>query len=379
MESSAARSRTPTAGVAIARAKQLLLERARDEFVETRHAMLFPRAAGFTGLEERQVSALFPRAVLAGVLLDVADWDEAADPFPAACRRLARREAEHAARAKLTDRQGGWSYFPGLPELPPDVDSLAAVSNLFARIAPDLMPLCEGPLRLALESWRGDGLPETWIVGPTEEPALRERMLWGISHCWGRGPDIDVCANLFLTLAGCDDPARREAARRGAALLASLQGADGSWDATWYAGRQYCASLCVRLLAMMGNASAVARALRFVAASQRDDGGWGDAFPVPLDTALALWTLVRAGVGECREPIERGVERLLRWQDDDGSWRASPWIKMDIGRATGRVVMTATYSSETLTTAFCLRALVAARRALDHAGEVGGSRARSLS
>ena len=27
---------------------------------------------------------------------------------------------------KLTDRDGGWSYFPDLPELPPDLDSLSA-------------------------------------------------------------------------------------------------------------------------------------------------------------------------------------------------------------------------------------------------------------
>jgi hypothetical protein len=56
--------------------------------------------------------------------------------------------------------------------------------------------------------------------------------------------------------------------------------------------------------------------------------------------------------------LRRGAAALRERQFEDGSWAASPWIQMEIGRATGKILHVATYQSTVLTTAFCLRALL---------------------
>jgi hypothetical protein len=56
--------------------------------------------------------------------------------------------------------------------------------------------------------------------------------------------------------------------------------------------------------------------------------------------------------------LSRGCRALHERQLGDGSWYASPWIRMEIGRATGKILHVATYQSTILTTAFCLRALL---------------------
>jgi hypothetical protein len=118
---------------------------------------------------------------------------------------------------------------------------------------------------------------------------------------------------------------------------------------------------------------------------------------VPLDTAIALSELIAALGGNehalasadgrsprlnivsekaergiplsaqaQRQAIGRGVECLLQYQGLDGHWNPSPWIKMEIGRAQGAPARTATYQSATLTTAFCLPALLAVNRMCEH-------------
>jgi squalene cyclase len=105
---------------------------------------------------------------------------------------------------------------------------------------------------------------------------------------------------------------------------------------------------------------AVNKARAFLSRTQRDDGGWGAPGPVPLDTAISTWSL-QSGADVPHARVEAGCDWLLQIQNPDGSWFSSPWIQMPIGRATGTVWRLATYESITMTTAFCLRSLVAIR------------------
>ena len=92
---------------------EFLLREADRQFAEVTHNMLFPFAAGFSGPSEHQSSDVFGRAVLGGLLLDIAGL--VADDLRAQLESVAAREADHVARSKLRDRAGGWSYFPDLP------------------------------------------------------------------------------------------------------------------------------------------------------------------------------------------------------------------------------------------------------------------------
>ena len=166
MASQAGASTTQSAD-AVERASAYLLIQAEQQFAEVRHVMKFSRAAGFTGLSEVQTGDIFARATLANLLLDIAALAPTAG-FASAFCSIARQEAEYIASAKVRNRAGGWSYFPGLPELPPDADSLAAALSLFVRIAPEYTELCREPVEIVLGLAHANGSFETWIVAPQD-------------------------------------------------------------------------------------------------------------------------------------------------------------------------------------------------------------------
>jgi len=343
---------------ALERAWAYLFAQADQQFAEVRHEMIFSRAAGFTGFIEKQSSDVFPRATLANLLLDIAGLVRSAE-LQAPLRAIARREAEYIARAKVLDRAGGWSYFPELPELPPDADSLAAALSLFVRIAPEYVELCREPVELVLANASADGSFETWIVAPTDTPSDRARMRWAIQNCWGTGADLDVLAHLYYALWLWEPARYGEAIRRGASKLIEMQQPNGAWRATWYTGPAYGTGLSVRLLREIGMGDdARVRAYRFLLDTQREDGSWGEHSSMPLQTALSLAAMSDAGPGPSSIEMRLGTTAIRGMQLADGSWGASPWIQMEIGRAVGKIVRVATYQSATLTTAFCLRALL---------------------
>lgn len=342
---------------AIDRAAEYVLRQADRGFPEARHEMYFPSTAGFTGAE-RQSSDVFARAVLGGLAVDIAAQDGRAW-WTTAFRRLAEREANYVASRKLTTRRGGWSYFPDLPELPPDLDSLAAALALFAAAAPRHLPLCDEPIGVALR----DGSFATWIVAPDDDASDRARMAWGIQACWGGGTDADVVANLCNALARADRRRYAEHIARGTSLLIEGQQRDGSWLATWYAGAVYATVLVGRLLAELGtHAASFHGAIDFLRRGQRDDGAWGEGGPLPLDTAMAMWGLEAVDDPAVSRCIGSASAWLVDVQNPDGSWFSSPWIQMPIGRATGATRRVATHESVTISTGFCLRSLVAFRR-----------------
>jgi len=347
---------------AIDRASEFLLLQAQKEFSEARHDMTFPHAAGFSGASEQQSSDVFARATLGSLVHDIAT----ADPLNGSSGELfgvARREADYIAARKLQRCHGGWSYFPDLPELPPDADSLAAALSLFARAAPEYVELCRAPIEMVLAGAKTDGSFETWVIAPDDPAPIRERMEWGVRWCWGIGADVDVIANFYRALDAADSAGYAAAIQRGARMLQGAQPENGLWEATWYAGPAYATGLCLDVLRAAGLGSeAQRRAAKALRSTQRSDGSWGAAQPLPLETAFSMWVLGSTSEAAGDAAFEHGARALADLQSADGSWPESPWIRMPIGRATGNVTRVATYQSVAITTAFCLRTLVAAQR-----------------
>lgn len=331
---------------AVERAWSFLARQADAGFPDARHEMVFPHAQGFTGSSERQGCDLFARAVIGGLLMDLAEsgFAHAAD-----ARQRAAHEADHSAAGKLTDRAGGWSYFPGLPELPPDLDSLAAATALFARAAPQHLAACEGPVALALSQRRADGVIDTWLIAANDPPQAQMVMRRAIELCWGNTVDIDVLARFYRALLRFAP----EHAANGAQLVEATQRSDGAWQGTWYAGPYYGTSLCVELLTSTGTAPAAVQLACDFARSALAEPGLS-----PVDTALCLWILHVAG--ENASQHAQAVERLAAAQCDDGSWPEQPWIEMAMGRARGRVTKILTWGSRSVASAICVRALAVA-------------------
>jgi len=348
---------------AILRAREHLLGEADRGFPEVRHTMRFPRAAGFTAKVDDHVNEGFVRSVLAGLLLDVLELDPD-DSGGVRFRESVDEIARQVAQAKQCELGGGWSYFPDLPELPPDLDSLAAAIALFARAAPKSLSLCEGPIALALATIEEDGSRETWLLDPADPPPRLAAMRRGIREYWGGGADVDVCARFYRSLVLVDRQRFADVVRRGASFVAAAQRPDGGWTATWYTGQAYACELCLDLLqSLEAEGEAAARVRRMLLDSQRADGGWGEDRSLPLETALGLRLLTefpkeRMPSAHTQAATIRAMEFLVAAQDPAGIWGATPWIKMDVGRAQKRVIRTLFYGSTTLTTAFCLRSLI---------------------
>jgi squalene-hopene/tetraprenyl-beta-curcumene cyclase len=293
--------------------------------------MSFPHALGFTGTSERVSGDIFSRAILGTLLFDIAE----ATGGDAAMRDVAVEQAEYVASRRLQDSAAGWSYFPDLPELPPDIDSLAAAIALFSRAAPHHLASCEEPVRIALSQRAADGTIPTFLISPRDEGPRLDAMQRGVQLYFGNGADVDALARFYhaLLLLLPEEYARLTPLE----WFASRQQTDGSWLAPWYAGPYYGTRLCYDLFhASAPGHVAAAKARQFLL------GVPPEAAPMDLATS------------------EVSKDALVAQQASDGSWRPSPWIQMPIGRASGKVTRTITWQSRTISTALCLRALTAA-------------------
>lgn len=337
---------------------------------EARHVMGFDHAQGFTGESDVHCGLVFQRAIVGWLY---ARMEEAGRPVPAG----AVDENLRALRdLRPADERGGWSYFPTLPELAPDSDDLAQVIHAFAARPLDdeaWDALFGEPVRLVLDHHRHeDGAVDTWIVDPAAPAERQERYRRYAERCWGRDVDPEVVANFFSALHDRDPVRYAAAARAGAAYVAARQREDGGWTSTWYVGPYYGTFAATRLLRQTDPAHpALPRALDFLRRTQRADGGWGvDGRSDALSTALALlaWTEAGGADNGTRRMGVDAVRHLLAAQRDDGLWPRSDFIRMNLNRATpGAPERIVTYGSATMAAAFAGAALLRAGRLLEMA------------
>ncbi|AFY50883.1 squalene cyclase [Nostoc sp. PCC 7524] len=328
-------------------------------FGEARHIMEFAHDQGFSAEKEYQYGDVFQRALIADALCD-------ANISPGQLLQpILDKEVNYLLSRQCTTGVGGWSYFPDLPELPPDADDLAQVMQVFLRAGHQtaVEKYCEAPLDVLLKDCsHDDGSFETWLVPTTNLTPEQERQAEFIKCAWGTGSDTDVIANLFYALTLFDHGRFAENITQGVNYIESQQQPDGSWLSTWYHGPYYGTYVCLRLLAIAKPKSpAIARALNFLHHSQLADGGWGlndesDA----LNTALSLLGLAvvqkSGSVASDRTIAQKALTYLQSSQNSDQAWPNCQLIRMELGRATGKVLQVLSYGSSTVTTAFVLKA-----------------------
>lgn len=327
-----------------------LMHEADARFPDTTHTMVFPKRAGFTAESETQTSDTFPRAVLAGALADA--LPHLSQGHCTAVRGLAAREAEHVWAARVPGMQCPFRYFPGLPELPPDADTLAAVLLLLAKVAPGHM----AQLVPAIDALEADvntrGWARTWQITATDPTSARTIMNRAIKDHWGDTFDVGVNAHVTLALTAVG---RLDTARKVGQSLSTQQAEDGTFVPRWYAGEIIGTALCLTALRpVLPSARAVAVARHALLARQQQDGGWGLRRSDPLSTAYALWALSEDGPSDV---LKRGAHCLLDHQRRDGTWNNVPWITMPIrGKGIGGCRV-ASFGSCSVTTALAVRTL----------------------
>jgi len=328
-----------------AAALDALLDAQRNGFSEAAHRLRFPRL----DLRHETHGALLSfRAVALDALLDARD---AGLPVP---ERVLNGEALEILQSKHVLVRGGWNYVAAVPELPPDADDNGQVLQVLARLGGRaLAATCDEPIRMLLDASGPDGGVPTWAIDPRgDTPAdAAVRAYLPIMGGWGVHPE--VVANFAYGLLLYDRARFFGPLQRIAAYLEAVQTAAGSWTSAWYDGPYYGTFRATAVLGQIAPSSpSLARAREFVRARQRSDGGWGKDASEPLSTALALLALDELGAGHDRG-CAHALEYLRSTQRLNGRWPAVPWIRFPT--VDGEVV----YGSETMTTAFCLKALVA--------------------
>jgi squalene-hopene/tetraprenyl-beta-curcumene cyclase len=135
---------------------------------------------------------------------------------------------------------------------------------------------------------------------------------------------------------GLDHPA----ARRALAFIRRTQTRDGAWYGRWGANYIYGTWSVLRGLRAIGEdvrQGYVRRAVAWIEGCQNADGGWGETLAsyddpslagrgdsIPSQTAWALLALFAAGCGE-GPAVENGIRYLLATQRDDGAWEDPLW------------------------------------------------------
>jgi len=153
-------------------------------------------------------------------------------------------------------------------------------------------------------------------------------------------PTADVSARCVGFLVQRGLPLDHPAVSMGLDYLRREQEADGSWFGRWGTNYIYGTWSVLAALNAAGvapEASEVRRAVAWLVARQRPDGGWGESgqsyFPdaphgdAPCSTASqTAWALLALmAAGEVDNPaVARGIAWLIASQDRDGNWD-EPW------------------------------------------------------
>lgn len=340
-------------------ATNLLLSQQRDGYREAIHHLCFPRSYSDGIRYETHPALLSFRAVVLDGLLDAYAGGL---PVP---RWVLDSEALSILRAKHRDVRGGWSYITSVPELPPDADDLGQVLQELYRVGGSLLAsTCDEAIRLTLDSARPDGGFPTWILDPRGRSLLDYQMQTYLEIMGGGGIHPEVVSNLLYGLILYNKPCYQDAILRATKYFENVQNEQGAWMSQWYAGSYYGTYRVILVLSYLTpNSAALCRASNFLLNSQHSDGGWGDHCSEPLSTAFAILALTALGIKAEDTAIKRGTDYLIKTQQTDGGWSANTWIAFPWTEAHWQNGSNShgmiEYSSRTIATTFCLKALLA--------------------
>jgi squalene-hopene/tetraprenyl-beta-curcumene cyclase len=231
-------------------------------------------------------------------------------------------------------RPGGWSFeFDN--DYYPDIDDTAEVVLALLRVDhPDAGRVRES-IASAVE-WV-EGMQDAGGGWGAFDAANTKRMLRDLPFCdFGEvidPPSADVSAHALEMIAalGRSDS---DAARRGLVWLSAEQEPEGSWFGRWGVNHVYGTGAAIPALIAAGVPSGdlrVRRAVHWLENHQNPDGGWGEdprsyvdpdwigrGASTPSQTAWALLALHAAG--ERSLAVRRGIRFLVATQREDGGW-----------------------------------------------------------
>jgi squalene-hopene/tetraprenyl-beta-curcumene cyclase len=329
-------------------------------YVESIHKMQFPIIFLNPDTYDPHEGLIFQRALICDALLDGRDLGFEIN------RNGLIEDANILIKSAATDVDGGWRYFPFLNSLPPDADDLGQILQVLLRTGIKIPALVNSALDLVFtQGAYSNGSFETWIVNRKHQSGVNKSIIWAIENMWGKGPDVEVMANLLFAVDMYNSKGYETQVKKGCKFIIESQKPRGYWDNTWYVDKFYSIFVCSRLISRISpNHQCLENTRTFLLHEQRNNGSWGEGGGSPLQTSLALLSLLHLGSPidtKIQNAMNKGIAYIIESQNVDGSWEATPFIQMNTNRAfnqrnIGRPNML-TYQSETMTSVFCLKAL----------------------
>jgi squalene-hopene/tetraprenyl-beta-curcumene cyclase len=340
-----------------------LLQQWAGGFGEVKHTVHFSHHPGVPVSGRYQSGDILQRALVADALIDADEY------LTGIAAEVIDEEVRYLLGRRRSAGLGGWSYFPDLPELPPDIVTLSHIMQLLKRRGHDraLQEYCMPVLAAALEDFPNDPgrAISMWVIpsrGRTPEQELQHD--W-VQSVWGGAPDAAVVANLTSAMLMVDPVRFGSQIESMCGFLLSRQAVDGGWRGDWYASGMYATYANVRALAAIQPAlPALERSAGYVLHAQRKDGGWGtgDDSSDSLNTALAILALSALGMeriaSDKKRAIDAGLSFLLGQRMPDGCWPSQKLVHFRTRPTTDQSGQTLTYGSKTATTLFVLKAAV---------------------
>jgi hypothetical protein len=141
---------------------------------------------------------------------------------------------------------------------------------------------------------------------------------------------VTAAAVLALRVFNCVEDALR--IERALGYLWRSREEDGSWRSYWWESAVYSTAIVLRLFSLLGNKRCELGSTRaWLEGRQHPDGNWSSqpkTDPDPFLTSLALGALLDLDVPPNSPSLQRGRDWLLNAQRDDGSWEATPIMKL---------------------------------------------------
>jgi squalene-hopene/tetraprenyl-beta-curcumene cyclase len=231
-------------------------------------------------------------------------------------------------------KAGGWSFeFDN--DYYPDVDDTAEVVLALLRVDHPDADRVEQAIACAVE-WV-EGMQDAGGGWGAFDAANTKRMLRELPFSdFGEvidPPSADVSAHALEMLAALGR-ADTDAARRGLVWLSAEQEPEGSWFGRWGVNHVYGTGASVPALVAAGvprSDERIRRAVRWLENHQNPDGGWGedprsyvDPAAIGRGTSTAsqtAWALLALhAAGERSLAVRRGIRFLVASQRDDGGW-----------------------------------------------------------
>ncbi len=316
-------------------------------FADLKHYMYISKNQGFENAGSVHYSDTFQRSMLNNCLLYIAK------KFSLDISEYVKQENDYLIGLINKDTIGGWSYYPTVNEIAPDIDTLGEIMQYFIKSNNGLFVniYCEPSIDIALKQrTQLDGGIETWIIPKNNQTKIQIKQEDFSINKWGVGPDLEIVANFIYSLNLYNPSLYFVNIENALKYIVESQNEKGFWAGRQYYGNYYSTYVVLRALKEYSNSysKAIDKALEYIIGSKNEDGGYGlNENSDPLSTSFVLLSL-KLFYKNSNSNIKQLEEYLRKKQNKEGFWSDVGFIKSKQNEA---------YKSKTLTTAFVLKSL----------------------